>query len=757
MSSVWIKKLALVMSGLIMSGCSAPTEAIPTISQDVDDSSSDALVEAPAEVVEEVYKVLLQELSVRDVDTESTVFIHEEIAKPLSLGVSRLYLASLKYGNYTGNTMSSEQLQSAYDNIAEFSEVKEFENPTEIIKFMGTEALNSDGSSIGTIMNWYNANLTNDNNITNVLELIKTDLSDIDFDDSNLVELGLPETYVEGLLESSNKDYHNIYKYYEDNLIYRRFGLSGKEPVAEIGLLDSETSISDNYVFEGYYNEDEVYVIPTGRSAIVAPKDDYHMSIINSIEDGVLSVQQVREFLFSEVEGKEVPVAKVAYIPRVDSRVNVATLEEVDVLEVIMTDIESVNGAFEIKKADNTSYISYGDSKSHIANKDDADRTGKLIFNNTMISEQAVIGVNSETGKVYLTLDNTSAKANTGSLFDVNYFKDGYKKAYNKCMNILLEDILTKMEFSTEDKDLVSSYKAELDTNDAFGHSSMFGATEGAYVNYESANKNADIIKNVLNDLSVGTIDDVTAKEVISKSGLYNKDLDSLIEKTAILGKLLAGNVTISAEVLESLGLYVRITNVSEESPETIIYLSTRDDSQGIDFAFETTVGGMSSEQFSELELTQTDVISAVKAPTMTADNKQAVKEEKKRMETISVEQLEQAKQYTEENKFPTVSQEDLNDISKYAYGHHIMPTEEEKKAAEEASGYKPPESAVGKTEEEALAGNKELQKGKEILEGASDIYGDVKWNSDKGGWDFSSDTYGVSGTVLSYGLTIMK
>ena len=126
-------------------------------------------------------------------------------------------------------------------------------------------------------------------------------------------------------------------------------------------------------------------------------------------------------------------------------------------------------------------------------------------------------------------------------------------------------------------------------------------------------------------------------------------------------------------------------------------------------------------------------------------------------MGEISVEQLEQAKQYTEENKFPTVSQEDLNDISKYAYGHHIMPTEEEKKAAEEASGYKPPESAVGKTEEEALAGNKELQKGKEILEGASDIYGDVKWNSDKGGWDFSSDTYGVSGTVLSYGLTIMK
>ena len=126
-------------------------------------------------------------------------------------------------------------------------------------------------------------------------------------------------------------------------------------------------------------------------------------------------------------------------------------------------------------------------------------------------------------------------------------------------------------------------------------------------------------------------------------------------------------------------------------------------------------------------------------------------------MGEISVEQLEQAKQYTEENKFPTVSQEDLNDISKYAYGHHIMPTEEEKKAAEEASGYKPPESAVGKTEKEALAGNKTAQDAKYAMDNAPDLYGNTQWNSDKGGWDFSSDDYGVSGTVLSYGLQIIK
>ena len=104
-------------------------------------------------------------------------------------------------------------------------------------------------------------------------------------------------------------------------------------------------------------------------------------------------------------------------------------------------------------------------------------------------------------------------------------------------------------------------------------------------------------------------------------------------------------------------------------------------------------------------------------------------------MGEISVEQLEQAKQYTEENKFPTVSQEDLNDISKYAYGHHIMPTEEEKKAAEEASGYKPPESAVGKTEEEVLK-DKDAQKFKDTAEDLSFVEGDLKWNSDEGGWE---------------------
>ena len=125
-------------------------------------------------------------------------------------------------------------------------------------------------------------------------------------------------------------------------------------------------------------------------------------------------------------------------------------------------------------------------------------------------------------------------------------------------------------------------------------------------------------------------------------------------------------------------------------------------------------------------------------------------------MGEISVEQLEQAKQYTEENKFPTVSQEDLNDISKYAYGHHIMPTEEEKKAAEEASGYKPPESAVGKTEEEVLK-DKDAQEVKDAMDALDGLYDNSSWNSDKGGWDFSSDDYGVSGTVLPNGVTIMK
>ena len=125
-------------------------------------------------------------------------------------------------------------------------------------------------------------------------------------------------------------------------------------------------------------------------------------------------------------------------------------------------------------------------------------------------------------------------------------------------------------------------------------------------------------------------------------------------------------------------------------------------------------------------------------------------------MGEISVEQLEQAKQYTEENKFPTVSQEDLNDISKYAYGHHIMPTEEEKKAAEEASGYKPPESAVGKTEEEALAGNKTAQTAKDAAEKHPLLDGELKWNQNEGGWE-APLTYGETAIVTDRGSMIFK
>ena len=127
---------------------------------------------------------------------------------------------------------------------------------------------------------------------------------------------------------------------------------------------------------------------------------------------------------------------------------------------------------------------------------------------------------------------------------------------------------------------------------------------------------------------------------------------------------------------------------------------------------------------------------------------------DRENMGEISVEQLEQAKQYTEENKFPTVSQEDLNDISKYAYGHHIMPTEEEKKAAEEASGYKPPESAVGKTEEEVLASNPYAQYAKDKAEDLSFVEGDSKWNSDEGGWEHNL-TYG--GTAITYGDGVIR
>ena len=104
---------------------------------------------------------------------------------------------------------------------------------------------------------------------------------------------------------------------------------------------------------------------------------------------------------------------------------------------------------------------------------------------------------------------------------------------------------------------------------------------------------------------------------------------------------------------------------------------------------------------------------------------------------------------------FPGINPEDINPG---AIGHHIMPTEEEKKAAEEASGYKPPESAVGKTEEEVLK-DKDVQDIKEGLDKAADVYGQGTWNSETGGWDFEgTETNGnLGGTLLPSGMIIMK
>ena len=97
---------------------------------------------------------------------------------------------------------------------------------------------------------------------------------------------------------------------------------------------------------------------------------------------------------------------------------------------------------------------------------------------------------------------------------------------------------------------------------------------------------------------------------------------------------------------------------------------------------------------------------------------------------------------------FPGINPEDVNPG---AIGHHIMPTEEEKKAAEEASGYKPPESAVGKTEKEAL--KDEIGKlSKENVETNPIISENKGWNSDKGGWDFET-TDGGTGTQLPNGV----
>ena len=102
---------------------------------------------------------------------------------------------------------------------------------------------------------------------------------------------------------------------------------------------------------------------------------------------------------------------------------------------------------------------------------------------------------------------------------------------------------------------------------------------------------------------------------------------------------------------------------------------------------------------------------------------------------------------------FPGINPEDVNPG---AIGHHIMPTEEEKKAAEEASGYKPPESAVGKTEEEALAGNKTAQDAKDIMSEHPLVEGDLEWDSNEGGWT-GSTTDGGSVTVMPGGLAIWK
>ena len=101
---------------------------------------------------------------------------------------------------------------------------------------------------------------------------------------------------------------------------------------------------------------------------------------------------------------------------------------------------------------------------------------------------------------------------------------------------------------------------------------------------------------------------------------------------------------------------------------------------------------------------------------------------------------------------FPGINPEDVNPG---AIGHHIMPTEEEKKAAEEASGYKPPESAVGKTEEEVLK-DKDAQTAKDAMEDAPFITDINGWDSTQGGWVGTTDN-GDEAVVTPGGLMIVK
>ena len=100
---------------------------------------------------------------------------------------------------------------------------------------------------------------------------------------------------------------------------------------------------------------------------------------------------------------------------------------------------------------------------------------------------------------------------------------------------------------------------------------------------------------------------------------------------------------------------------------------------------------------------------------------------------------------------FPGINPEDVNPG---AIGHHIMPTEEEKKAAEEASG-KGYTDYSGMTEEEVMQ-TEQGKKASEALDKYAFVTENKGWSDEEGGWVGTTDN-GKTAVQLPGGLVIIK
>lgn len=335
------------------------------------------------------------------------------------------------------------------------------------------------------------------------------------------------------------KDILGIFNSYEDNILAEKFNL--KE--------DTRVFFNNGYnsVYEGTLDGKDVYAIPTNRSMIYVEKDKYHTDALKKL-NGTKNPDVIKDFLMPS-SGE---VAKVCYVPRDDNNqlpnfVN-GKFEEFKLVE---SDIQDVNGGLELwsEKGDVVSTINWG--QRHAVSKTDANKTVKLYYNNTLISDSAVIGydsskdyTNSINGVLLEIPDAKAVKDKTGGLLNLAMFS-GFNNRPDTLMNQFMQSVYNTKTAAPEDA--ATSKTADEIT----GFDAVFGSTS----TFADLNK---VYKDVDKDLfTIGLPENPTDAEINAvKDRIGTKTAkENLVKNFQMAESGAEGKVTVSVNKLMSFGL----------------------------------------------------------------------------------------------------------------------------------------------------------------------------------------------------------